>query len=265
MPNAIVGNLPTLPVKDLERSVSFYRDVLGLDVQFVQGSTWATMDTGNGTQIALRYHPGGKPGDITSIGFTVGSKIDELVTDLNTRGVSFFGPILDTGTMKAAFFCDPDGNPLYLAQITAWGVETTAESSAGASEPDFLHYLNVLWLKMADDLVEFAVDVRESLCGPNGILYGGVLLSLVDIVAAACASATRGNRPVLTTSVTLHFLARVTAGQVRAEARVVNSGRLTTLVDVVVSDSEGRKVATALVSFAGESARSAPPSTDRVR
>jgi hypothetical protein len=38
------------------------------------------------------------------------------VATLQSRGVTFPGRVLDEGMLKLAFFTDPDGNQLYLAE-----------------------------------------------------------------------------------------------------------------------------------------------------
>lgn len=40
-------------VADMDRAVAFYRDALGLSLQFQDGSRWAQFDAGGGTVIAL--------------------------------------------------------------------------------------------------------------------------------------------------------------------------------------------------------------------
>ena len=55
-----------------------------------------------------------------SLGFNVNSPIDEVVATLQSRGVQFRGPIQDDadGGIRLAFFGDPDGNDLYLCEVT---------------------------------------------------------------------------------------------------------------------------------------------------
>ena len=44
-----------------------------------------------------------------------------VVEKLKNRGVIFQGPIRDDGGLLLAFFTDPDGNPLYLAETGSGG------------------------------------------------------------------------------------------------------------------------------------------------
>jgi predicted enzyme related to lactoylglutathione lyase len=44
--------------------------------------------------------------------------IGEAITRLTARGAHFPGPVTDDdGMLSLAFFSDPDGNPLYLAEM----------------------------------------------------------------------------------------------------------------------------------------------------
>jgi catechol 2,3-dioxygenase-like lactoylglutathione lyase family enzyme len=111
----------TLMVRDIERAVRFYTDVLGLKLKARYGDQFAQVEA-PGTIIAL--HPasekGPQPGksESISIGFAV-DKLDVAVNELKSKGV-VFSRISDDVQVKLAFFTDPDGNPLYLSQST-WG------------------------------------------------------------------------------------------------------------------------------------------------
>lgn len=110
----------TIYVTDMDRSVVFYTDTLGLRLDFRAGDHWASIDAGEGMLIGV--HPAssrapapGTPGAIT-VGLAVDEPIEEVVSTLEKRGVEFDGPVLDEGQLKLAFFTDPDGNGLYLAE-----------------------------------------------------------------------------------------------------------------------------------------------------
>lgn len=104
----------------MDRAVSFYTETLGLQLTFRAGDHWASIDAGDGLQLGL--HPTGRrsaaPG--TQAGITVGFEVDEsiehVVASLQQPGVIFRGPVDDEGQLKLAYFTDPDGNELYLAE-----------------------------------------------------------------------------------------------------------------------------------------------------
>jgi len=118
----IHGGNTTIYVRDINVSIDFYTRVLGLRLRMRAGDNWAEIDGGPCVVIAL--HPPepphtpapGTPGSIT-IGFNVTGNLDVTVKTLSQRGVQFHGPIVDDQHVRLAFFADPDGNPLYLAQV----------------------------------------------------------------------------------------------------------------------------------------------------
>jgi hypothetical protein len=93
----------------------------GLRLAFRAGDEWAGIDAGGGLQLGLhpagpRTPAAGQPGAIT-VGLSVDEPIERVVSVLEGRGVTFRGPVVDDGgRLKLAFFTDPDGNELYLAE-----------------------------------------------------------------------------------------------------------------------------------------------------
>ncbi len=118
----IEGGTPTIYVSDMDRAVQFYTEVLGLRLISRYGDEWASVDAGKGLTLGL--HPAaermGAPGTLGSInvGLNVTESIDEVVRTLTSRGVTFDGPIQDdaNGSIRLAFFGDPDNNSLYLCE-----------------------------------------------------------------------------------------------------------------------------------------------------
>jgi len=117
----INGGNATIYVTGMERAVAFYTRTLGLRLVYQSGEHWASVTTG-GFEIGL--HPAGSrtpaPGTAGAItvGLSVDEPIDRVVSVLQARGVVFDGPVIDDGPVKLAFFADPDGNALYLAEQT---------------------------------------------------------------------------------------------------------------------------------------------------
>ena len=124
----IKGANATVFVSDLDRAVQFYRDVLGLKLQFQAGKEFAQFDAGSGTMIAL--HPAGphspKPGSrgAIQVGFGLDQPLDQVVKTLQGKGVAFRGPIVDDPPVRLAFFGDLDGNDLYLCEYGGQGSYT---------------------------------------------------------------------------------------------------------------------------------------------
>ena len=91
----IRGGNATIYVTDMDRSVSFYTETLRL--AFRAGDHWASVDAGDGVQIGLHPATSRAPMPGSARAVTVGLGVDE-------------------GQLKLAFFSDPDGNALYLAE-----------------------------------------------------------------------------------------------------------------------------------------------------
>ena len=115
----IQGGNATIYVSEMQRSIDFYTGVLGLRLVFRADDHWAQLDAGG---LAIGLHPAsdrnpapGTPGGIT-VGFSVDVPIADAVAALAAHGVEVRGPEPGGGGVALAFFADPDGNPLYLAE-----------------------------------------------------------------------------------------------------------------------------------------------------
>ena len=84
----------------------------------------------------------------------------------------------------------------------------------------------------------------------HGVVHGGILATLADTAGGLATYMTvpRGTR-VATVEMKINFLEPVDRGSVTAEARVLRRGRNFAVVDCEVSDSAGRLVAKALMTF----------------
>jgi lactoylglutathione lyase len=115
-------------VSDMDRSVEFYRDKLGIPLKF-QSPEWTEFQTGATT---LALHSGGVPqtqragGDPSkqagtcSIGFNV-EDVDKTFAELKAKGVNFVMPPTqrEGEGIKLAVGIDPDGLPVSFAQLIA--------------------------------------------------------------------------------------------------------------------------------------------------
>lgn len=101
-----------LPVSDVRRSLSFYRDTLSLD-ELHSGEDWAELDA-NGLRIGLNAteKPGADGGAV--IAFQPQNRLDEAVEQLRGEGVPIAGEISEHPWGRVATFKDPDGNDLQL-------------------------------------------------------------------------------------------------------------------------------------------------------
>jgi catechol 2,3-dioxygenase-like lactoylglutathione lyase family enzyme len=121
--SGIEGGVATVFARDMDKSVTFYTETLGLKLQFRAGDHWAQVDAGSGFLIGIHPAEPGAPTGVSGgvqIGLSVKAPIQQVVDELKSRGVVFEGDIhIDAnGGVKLAFFKDPDGNELYLCETS---------------------------------------------------------------------------------------------------------------------------------------------------
>lgn len=103
---------------------------------------------------------------------------------------------------------------------------------------------------MADGRCRFDLTVRPDHMNPYGVVHGGVLYTLVDY-AMGGALVTRlgpGER-CATLEVKIQYLAPVSAGELRAEARVVERSKRVGVLEARVHADGDRLVALATGTF----------------
>ena len=117
-------------VSDMQRSVEFYRDKLGIPLKF-QSPDWTEFATGattlalHGGGIAREYQDTGdqsKTAGACSIGFNV-DDVDKTYEELKAKGIPFVMPPTqrEGEPIRLAVGLDPDGLPISFAQLISHG------------------------------------------------------------------------------------------------------------------------------------------------
>ncbi len=106
----------TVSTKDFDKARDFYANVLGLE----ESKRWGSMpaqefETGNLTIAVMQSDAFGVEHSTNNspIEFHV-DDFEGAKAELESRGVTFAGDIIDSGVCHQAFFEDPDGNVLAL-------------------------------------------------------------------------------------------------------------------------------------------------------
>jgi len=114
----------TLSVKDLEKSIQFYRDIIGLPVRrrFVSGESEIVFLGDGDTMIELVYNNNNEDvafGMSVSLGFQVEALSDAIVF-LAKNGVAVGDVIQPNPNVKFAFAKDPDGLRVQFVEQTEY-------------------------------------------------------------------------------------------------------------------------------------------------
>jgi catechol 2,3-dioxygenase-like lactoylglutathione lyase family enzyme len=104
-----------VPVTDMERSITFYRDTLDLPQTSESGFPEFKLGDNGFLYLLSMEAVGAQFRAPHDAGFALRvADVAEARKELEAKGVEFNGEILDTGVCHMAFFGDPDGNQLVL-------------------------------------------------------------------------------------------------------------------------------------------------------
>lgn len=99
-------------------------------------------------------------------------------------------------------------------------------------------------LEVEDGRVVIEFEVREEFKHPGGAVQGGIVTAYADLcMALAAHTHFEQGQHMSTSSLTVNFLAPVTAGPVIGEGTVVKKGRSVVFMEAVVRDREGNEFA----------------------
>ena len=107
-------------ISDVEKTETFYRDVLGLDVQRMSddgsGDDWLLAKTGNGIEL-LFFKQESRPGNSPIIVFDLPEGgIDDTVSALSEKGVTIVTPVSHAPGGWSAEIADPDNHQISMYQ-----------------------------------------------------------------------------------------------------------------------------------------------------
>jgi catechol 2,3-dioxygenase-like lactoylglutathione lyase family enzyme len=109
----------TVAVKDLQKASEFYETTIGLERVGTEGSEAVVYRSGKSRLLVYKSKYAGT-NEATAVTWSVGEDIDGVVQALKAKGVTFEhydlpgmtrkGDVHDAGSLRAAWFKDPDGN-----------------------------------------------------------------------------------------------------------------------------------------------------------
>ncbi len=114
----VSGGNATIIVQDMDKSIQFYTEALGLRLTNRFGNDWATVSAGEGLTIGIhpasaRYPSPGTKGAII-LGLEIDVSVEKAVSHLLEHGVTIKGSITRSEPGNFASLEDLDGNEIYL-------------------------------------------------------------------------------------------------------------------------------------------------------
>jgi predicted enzyme related to lactoylglutathione lyase len=101
------------PVSDLRRSIDFYTNVIGLELESTFEDSYAEFDI-NGKSFAIGMYPSRVPGQTKgAVAFNV-EDIYAAREELRLKGVEPVSDVIETPVCRMLFVPDPDGNTFLL-------------------------------------------------------------------------------------------------------------------------------------------------------
>jgi len=105
------------------------------------------------------------------------------------------------------------------------------------------------FVQIEPELVVVEMPVGDAAFNSSGNLHGGAIATLIDVAAGTAAARNSsfepGKNTIVTADMHVRYLGRAKGQKVRAEARVLRSGRQLVIVECRVLDDDGRMVASA--------------------
>ena len=105
--------------------------------------------------------------------------------------------------------------------------------------------LGITAREFAADAVVLELEWRPELCTSNGVLHGGVIMTLADSAGAGCAFLNLPDGAIGTSTIEskTNFLGAVRDGEVIANSRPLHVGRSTMVIETEVRHESSRLIA----------------------
>lgn len=114
----------------------------------------------------------------------------------------------------------------------------------------FYQLLKISLEKIDEGFARFRLPFQKELTQGFGVVHGGVIATLADTaVAYALLSLVQPGERVATAEFKINYLSSVTAGDLIAEAHILNKGEKLALGDMEVRDEKGRLIAKGLATY----------------
>ena len=124
------------------------------------------------------------------------------------------------------------------------------EVRARLQENEAIAHLEIDVESVSKGRAVFFMEVQSKHKQMHGVVHGGILASLADTTAAIAAyTAVPEGTEIATVELSINYLEPVPGGRIRAEARVLRTGRNFVVTECEIYNESGEMAAKALLTF----------------
>ena len=114
----------------------------------------------------------------------------------------------------------------------------------------FVEHLGIRLIDQSKDRAAIVLDRRPELLNSWGSAHGGVIMTMLDYVMGAAVRGHYGiDASVLTIDLSVGFMSAGMGEHIKAEGRVLHSGKSTAFCEAEARDEEGKLLAKAIGTF----------------
>ena len=137
-----------------------------------------------------------------------------------------------------------------MNDISAITSEQKKRAEASLNNLPFAKMIGMRLVDLSLGEAVIAIDMRDELRQPAGVLHGGVTATLIDtaMAFAVIPSLAEGERTT-TVDLTVHYLRPHIEGTFTCTARVVKAGKRIITLSADVVNKEGKLIATAVSTY----------------
>ncbi|MCA1590053.1 MAG: PaaI family thioesterase [Acidobacteria bacterium] len=123
-------------------------------------------------------------------------------------------------------------------------------AAEGLHNLPFGRLMGMRLLDMSENEAVIAIDMRDDLRQPSGVLHGGVTATLIDTTMAfAVMTRIEPGAATATIDLTVHYLRPHTNGRVTCRAKIVRAGKRIFTVSAEVASEDEKLIATAISTY----------------
>jgi uncharacterized protein (TIGR00369 family) len=131
---------------------------------------------------------------------------------------------------------------------------------SGENETGATALLGLSLLSLEKGRAVFSMRVKPQHKQIHGVVHGGILATVADTVAAIAAYTTvPRDTEIATVELKINFLEAVSGGKIKAEGRVLRTGRNFIVTECEIFNEKGTLVAKALLTFGAARGHSIGP------